>query len=304
MKIQKTNCFLYTVYGLTIAAPLDIPGLVSGEGAVDLLVNFGSVPEILDASQDVSLFFQAVGSQILFKAPKVARFLILNGKEVVIEKEEGAEDDDVRLFLMGSVMGAVLHYRGITPLHGNGFIHNGEAVLTLGNAGVGKSTLAAALVKKGYTLLADDICAVKNDSDGRSMVIPGPPHVKLWKDSSDKIGVDTVGLRKIAGRFDKYIKPLHGTFCSHAVPLKRIYVLVRDDTPAVAVEGVSNIDGLFLVKRHTYRNYMIKAMGCEPAHFKRCGKIVKDALVRKITRPLHGFFLKELVESLENDLGR
>ncbi len=59
------------------------------------------------------------------------------------------DDDDVRLFLLGSVMGAVLHYRGVTPLHGNGFVHEGGAVLVLGNMGVGKSTLAAALVKKG-----------------------------------------------------------------------------------------------------------------------------------------------------------
>ena len=48
---------------------------------------------------------------------------------------------------------------------------------------------------------------------------------------------------------------------------------------------------------------MIKPLGREPEHFKRCGKIVNDAEVKKITMPSHGFFLDELVESVENDLG-
>lgn len=93
-----------------------------------------------------------------------------------------------------------------------------------------------------------------------------------------------------------------GTFCKHVVPLRKIYILVKGDVPAITIEGSSNIDGLFLVKRHTYRNYMIKKLGREPHHFKRCGKIVNDVEVRKITRPSNGFFLDELVESVENDL--
>ncbi|MBM2833340.1 MAG: hypothetical protein HW406_501 [Candidatus Brocadiaceae bacterium] len=48
---------------------------------------------------------------------------------------------------------------------------------------------------------------------------------------------------------------------------------------------------------------MIKPLGREPDHFKRCGEIVNNAEVKKITRPSHGFFLDELVEIVENDLG-
>jgi len=78
---------------------------------------------------------------------------------------------------------------------------------------------------------------------------------------------------------------------------------VKGNVPAITIEGLSKIESLFLVKRHTYRKYMIKKLGREPGHFKRCGKIVNDAEVKRVTRPTHGFFLDELVESVENDLG-
>ena len=296
--------FLYTIYGLTIALPIELPGLVSGEsdGDVDVRVSFGATPERLQDAPDDSKPFQAAGDKMLLRVPTVARFLIRDGSEIVIEKEKEADDDDVRLYLLGSVMGAVLHYRGVTPLHGNGFVHEGGAVLVLGNTGVGKSTLAAALAQKGYTLLADDVCAMDTDSDGRSIVFPGVPHVKLWEDAAKRIGVSTGGLRKVTGRMDKFVSPHHGTFCKHAVPLKRIYILAKGDVPAIALEGLSNIKSLFQIKRHTYRNHIVKALGREPEHFKRCGEIVNNAKVKKITRPLHGFFLDELVESVENDL--
>ncbi len=66
---------------------------------------------------------------------------------------------------------------------------------------------------------------------------------------------------------------------------------------------MNNIKSLFQVKMHTYRRHIIKSLGQEPEHFRRCGEIVNNAKVKKITRPLHGFFLDELVESVENDLG-
>lgn len=141
--------------------------------------------------------------------------------------------------------------------------------MVLGNTGVGKSTLAAALVKKGYTLLADDVCVVDTDSDGRSIIFPGVPHVKLWKDAATKIGLSTGGLRKVTGRMDKFVSPLHGTFYKHAVPLKIIYILVKGNVPSITLEDLSNIKSLFQVKQHTYRKHMIKTLGCEPAHFKR-----------------------------------
>lgn len=72
--------------------------------------------------------------------------------------------------------------------------------------------------------------------------------------------------------------------------------MVKGNVPSITIERLSNIKGLFQVKRHNYRRYMIKPLGREPEHFKRCGEIVNNAKVKKLTRSSHGFFLDELVK--------
>lgn len=126
----EINQFLHTIYGLTIALPIELPGLASGEGVVDVRVSFGATPEMLQESPDNSKLFQVADDKMLLRIPAVAKFLIRNGREIVIEMEKEADDDDVRLFLLGSVMRAVLHYRGggntaswqrVCPRRGRGF---------------------------------------------------------------------------------------------------------------------------------------------------------------------------------------
>jgi hypothetical protein len=75
-----------------------------------------------------------------------------------------------------SVLPLALPLFDLEPLHGASVSDpSGEAVLLLGDAGVGKSTVAAGLRERGYPLLADDACAV--DVDGN--LYPGPPLIAV-----------------------------------------------------------------------------------------------------------------------------
>ncbi|MBI5309121.1 MAG: hypothetical protein HZB37_12535 [Planctomycetes bacterium] len=73
------NQFLYTIYGLTIALPIECPGLDSGEGVMDVRVSFGATPEMLQDAPDNSMLFQMAGDKMLLRIPEVARFLIVDG---------------------------------------------------------------------------------------------------------------------------------------------------------------------------------------------------------------------------------
>jgi serine kinase of HPr protein (carbohydrate metabolism regulator) len=49
---------------------------------------------------------------------------------------------------------------------------NGKAVLVCGGSGAGKSTVAAALVQRGYPLVTDDVCAVSPSGTAAPVVHP------------------------------------------------------------------------------------------------------------------------------------
>jgi len=64
---------------------------------------------------------------------------------------------------------------GLEPLHGAAVGTDHGAILLLGPSGAGKSSLAAVLLARGATLLADDACALDDDC----LLWPGPPLLRL-----------------------------------------------------------------------------------------------------------------------------
>lgn len=69
-----------------------------------------------------------------------------------------------------SVAAITLASRGILPLHASTVVLDGKAWLIAGNAGAGKSTLAAELLSAGAQLLADDL----------TPLLPGPQPL-VWR---------------------------------------------------------------------------------------------------------------------------
>jgi hypothetical protein len=83
-------------------------------------------------------------------------------------------ETDERTALLGfmhSVLPLALPLFGIEPLHGAAVAKGDAALLLLGPAGAGKSTIAAALEGHGFAFMSDDACAI----DERGLVLPGPP---------------------------------------------------------------------------------------------------------------------------------
>jgi len=86
---------------------------------------------------------------------------------------------DVRLFLLGSAIGALMHQRGLLVLHGSTVKVGDECVVFLGSSGVGKSTLATQLRHRGYACLGDDVCAISIGEDGVPYAAPAYPPASL-----------------------------------------------------------------------------------------------------------------------------
>lgn len=81
----------------------------------------------------------------------------------------------------GTVVAQLLAWRGLVPMHGCAVAIDGRAILILGDAGAGKSSLTAGLVAQGAVLLSDDLSALAFDpvSEDGATLLPGRTTMRL-----------------------------------------------------------------------------------------------------------------------------
>lgn len=179
---MSTQTYCYRAYGLRVRSALALPfDLLPNTGAADVTVHFGPVPSTRSAGADRLVqtdLWQARPGIFLMQAEGVARYLIAEGRDVRIEPLGGGTAD-IAAFLVG-MWAVLLQQRGVMPLHAAAVKSPAGAVLLLGHSGHGKSTLAAALVERGYALLADDVTGLVV-RDGRVTALPSFASLRLWK---------------------------------------------------------------------------------------------------------------------------
>ena len=153
----------YTVFGLKVRSELALPELAPDrtETPADVVIARGKIPGLKSAEAGLHV----AGDALVLVVPEVARYAIRGGSSIVVEPETAdVPETNVRLFLLGSAFGALLHQRGLLPLHANAVEIDGSAVAFMGASGSGKSTLAMWLCDQGFRILADDVCVVRFDA--------------------------------------------------------------------------------------------------------------------------------------------
>lgn len=172
------------------------------------------------------------------------RFTVTAGHTIEIEAPEDVAVIDVRIYLLGTVMGALLHQRGFFPVHANVVRLGTSAAAFAGPSGAGKSSLAAWLEDRNHEVLSDDLCAVRFD-EGRPMVFEGIPRMKLWPDSLRAFNRDAEDLTPVASDLEKFhvpLRPAARTGSLDPVALSRIYVL--DKAGPDAPPGIERLSGV------------------------------------------------------------
>lgn len=291
----------YTVYGLSVASEVECRELIPGNGNPDVFVRYGTLVDI-PASEERPLRIHVISEKQMFLNIKnTARYLVSGGREIIIDKYPKADDNAVRYILLGSVFGAVLHQRGFLPLHGNGILHRGECIAFSGRSRIGKSTLAAAFRKRGYMLLADDVCSIKTYHDRKATIFPGCPHIRIRRSAADKLGEDLEKLERLNTEDEKYVIPVRENHCSKPAPLNRIYILGIHNEYCIKFVELDNIERIKSLQNNIYRKGILKQMCEMPRSFRLCGGIARYTTVKAVLRPANAFLLDELVDMLEED---
>lgn len=138
------------------------------------------------------------------------RFLLRErGFSICYTQAEGlyAQLDDpgqrgrMELFLDGSVHAAIASLAGLYPLHASAVTLNGHVIAFTGPAGAGKSTLCAALARRGLPFHADDTLVI-DPARAPLACLPGHKRLKLWPEGLALAGL--AGEELVAPDYPKY----------------------------------------------------------------------------------------------------
>lgn len=296
--------YLYQAFGLHISACLPCPELLPSQQPPDVTITYGRVSEGLEAPLPDGSGYQALPGKFLLKIKDIGSFLVLNGNEIIIDRAPQASDNDVRLFLLGSVLGALLHQRGLLPLHGSAIrLADGSAAVFMGNSGVGKSTLAAGFRRRGYAVAADDVSLIYAGDEGAPLLQPAFPELKLWADAAAKIGEDAQVLPRARTVLEKYSLCFHEQFNWTPLPVRRLYILEATEAEDLEIIRLQGMEKLEALSQNTYRLIFLAGMDQKRAHFQLCAALGGQAVISRVKRPAQSFRLEELLDLLERDFG-
>ncbi|AEO49561.1 Hpr(Ser) kinase/phosphatase [Rhodospirillum rubrum F11] len=186
---------LFYGYRLRTEVPLPSLPILAENGAPDLTLRRGWVPDRLPDAVWASPFVEiAADGAVLIRIPGILAFLIRDGRHVTLDQDSDAATGVIETFLFSVGAGAVLHQRGVLPLHASCVMIGDVAVAMAGVSGRGKSTLAGLLSMRGHEVVTDDVCPVVFH-ETKALVVPGPPRLRLWPDAADLLGLSPGDLQ-------------------------------------------------------------------------------------------------------------
>jgi hypothetical protein len=292
----------YVAYGLRIRSHLPLPELSEAEPGVeaDVLVRLGPIElgPCDPAADRPDLRVSLDGTR--FWLDGVGTFAVRDGREIVINPAVPRDDRLLRFNLLGLAMALLLHQRNMVVLHASVVAIQDSAAAFVGHSHSGKSTTAAALHRRGYPMITDDIAAIDVETAGRPIVHPAFPLMRLWPEAAVSVGLAPDALESVYDGSPKRSSLSAEGFATQAVPLRAIYVMdyggqfqTQPIAPAAAVAELLN---------HSFVAGILKPTGTAASHFHRCVKLAQSVRIVRLIRRRDMAQLDHLAESIEQDL--
>ncbi|MGJ9459031.1 HPr kinase/phosphorylase [Oceanobacillus sp. CF4.6] len=288
----------YKAFGVTISSEFQLPELqqIELKNTPEITIQKNVLTFLWSQLSEPDKHFYVQQNLCMFQVPEVAIFKIENGNTITVSPYNDSQEDQIRLYILGTCMGALLMQRRILPLHGSAIAIDGKAYAIVGDSGAGKSTLASAFLNRGYQLLSDDVIPISLSNQGTPIVTPAYPQQKLWQESLTAFGMESQGLRPIIDRESKFAIPVADQFVSEPLPLAGVIELTKNNYDEIEMIPIQNLERLHTLFTHTYRNFLISRSGLMEWHFATTANIVNKIVFYQLRRPTDRFTAHELVD--------
>lgn len=300
--------YYYTAYGLLFSSQVELPEFMPADKSqnYEVSIRLGDVPEHLENPLSTGVLYQADAHSFLLNVDNVARYLVEEGKKITIYPYPQALAGDIRVFLLGSCLGALLHQRGMLALHASAVATEQGAAVFIGPSGAGKSTLLNALLQRGYTMLADDITLVSPAGDSGPEVIPGFPRTKLWADAARQLQINISGLTRTRPQLEKYEYHVPEQLAVKPAEIKHIYHLNMNNNNELSLCEISKMYAMQTLVLNTYRHQYLDGLAMRESHFHLLTEVAQEVSIFKVTRPRGGLCrigeLSDIIEEkMKND---
>lgn len=295
----------YTLFGWNVASEFELPELFEGdhEKEVEIKILAKEVAKELKGVKKKGIGFQVKPGHYQLNIDGVARFYVIEGREIQIDIAPNADFKDVKVFLFASVLGGLCHLRSTLPIHASAVANRGYSYLFAGNSGSGKSTLVAALQKEGLLALNDDLSPIVF-ADDNAVLNQGIGRMKLWPDALKMLGKTTNRLCQIRSDLEKYALEIETAETSKEFPVKSIFILCPNIyTKKLTIKKVEGKEKLVKLMRQTYRSQLINGFELEQEHFRKCALLSNQVDLYEIQQPRSVPSLNEQVELIKKYIG-
>ncbi|WP_195953952.1 hypothetical protein [Clostridium saudiense] len=297
--------YKYRVYGLDIISEIKIKEFktISSIDNNSININFGIVPEKFREYRKEGNIIYLTRKEIWFYIKDLAQFYIKDGKYIIVDTCKEYDNNLLKAYLMCSCLGFIMLQRNILAIHGGVLSINNRGIILTGEKGAGKSTLTAALIKKGYKFISDDVASIRFNNN-KPYVMPGFPYQKLCEDSIRRMNIENknIDFFNSNGKV-KYLVPINENIIGKEEEVLYIFQLVVGKDENIFIEEIRGSKKIEYIIDNIYRGEYIKNLnGVTPEYFIKCTNIARNIRFFKITRPKDKFTVDKQIELIEDKL--
>ncbi len=286
--------YYYLTYGLKICSTLELPELPEIDPCEhpDVFVTTPGVAERLEDGTYLTNWLEVGDDRCQITVEGIARYRVEEGQRILLDRRMPrgvnpvADPGDVRLFLLGSALGALLHQRHWLPLHVSALKTPAGAWAFTGHSGAGKSTMSAWLhFSQQWPLITDDVAVIKPDED-EPLLHPGPARVKLWRDALKALGIETEGLVRDLMRAEKFHLMMNKGVRYDAHRLNALVQLERaEEGEEASLERLSGVEAFKTVMGAIYRPELGSEFNTDEHLMSEGIRLAKQIRVYRFRRP-------------------
>ncbi|MCH6258784.1 hypothetical protein MLD52_19655 [Puniceicoccaceae bacterium K14] len=284
-------------YDLKIKSAIDLPELRScffEPSEADVIISERAVETII-APTETGVAWRAKEGQFELYVKDVARFAVSGGNRIDVDYLAPGKEREARIFLFGSAFAALLHQRRYSVMHASSVLTSKGSILFCGLSGDGKSTLAAGFAQRGYSVLADDVTALKYMDDGTFWTPPAFPLSRLCGDVIEALKWPVSSCQPMALEGPKF-ETFQPTLPEEGAQPYCIVFLKPCVDEQVKFRKLSPIEAVESLVKRTYRYRFAVGMGFRESHYKQTIELAKTVSIFEVSRPIG---IKHLNASIE-----